>query len=259
MRETASPFRADVIDPFIDAHPHDVLFLTASGAHLYGFPSADSDYDLRGCHIARADLMLGLKPPRETYEVLDRDAPVEVDLVTHDVGKYFKLLLNKNGYVLEQIFSPLVIRGDERLEELRDLSKACITKHHFHHFRSFAKSQWEGLREGGPATVKKLLYSYRPLLVGIMLVEEKEIESNIVKLNERFGISMIDDLVQAKVEGNERMPLDLSGIEAHERLFLELSDRLVASSERSGLPDQPEGRDGIEAFLVRERLATLRV
>jgi hypothetical protein len=32
-------------------HPYPLLFTTISGAHLYGFPSADSDYDLRGVHI----------------------------------------------------------------------------------------------------------------------------------------------------------------------------------------------------------------
>ena len=27
------------------------IFYTLSCAHLYGFPSSDSDYDIRGCHI----------------------------------------------------------------------------------------------------------------------------------------------------------------------------------------------------------------
>ena len=31
----------------IDQHPYPLLFTTISGAHLYGFPSPDSDYDLR--------------------------------------------------------------------------------------------------------------------------------------------------------------------------------------------------------------------
>ena len=29
-------------------HPYPLVFATISGAHLYGFPSPDSDYDLRG-------------------------------------------------------------------------------------------------------------------------------------------------------------------------------------------------------------------
>ncbi len=48
------------IDPrlhrIVAAQPYPLLFATISGAHLYGFPSPDSDYDLRGasrdCGIA---------------------------------------------------------------------------------------------------------------------------------------------------------------------------------------------------------------
>jgi uncharacterized protein len=33
-----------------DGQPYPLLFVTISGVHLYGFPSPDSDYDLRGVH-----------------------------------------------------------------------------------------------------------------------------------------------------------------------------------------------------------------
>lgn len=43
------------IDPrlhrIVAAQPYPLLFATISGAHLYGFPSPDSDYDLRGAHV----------------------------------------------------------------------------------------------------------------------------------------------------------------------------------------------------------------
>jgi hypothetical protein len=32
----------------VERHPYPLIFATISGAHLYGFPSPDSDYDLRG-------------------------------------------------------------------------------------------------------------------------------------------------------------------------------------------------------------------
>jgi hypothetical protein len=34
--------------------PHPLVFATVSGAHLYGFPSPDSDWDLRGVHVLPA-------------------------------------------------------------------------------------------------------------------------------------------------------------------------------------------------------------
>ncbi len=39
------------IEQVVDEQPYPLLFVTVSGAHLYGFPSLDSGYDLRGVHL----------------------------------------------------------------------------------------------------------------------------------------------------------------------------------------------------------------
>ena len=39
------------INKVIAEQPFPLIFATISGAHLYGFPSPDSDYDLRGVHL----------------------------------------------------------------------------------------------------------------------------------------------------------------------------------------------------------------
>ena len=38
---------------YVEKLDYRPLFVTVSGAHVYGFPSADSDVDLRACHQAR--------------------------------------------------------------------------------------------------------------------------------------------------------------------------------------------------------------
>lgn len=65
-----------------------LLFATVSGAHLYGFPSPDSDYDLRGVHVFPVDDLVGLDPPEETIESTSFDDGIELDLVTHDLKKF---------------------------------------------------------------------------------------------------------------------------------------------------------------------------
>src|SRR5713101_1777886 len=90
-------------------HPYPLLFATISGSHLYGFPSPDSDYDLRGVHLLPAREVVGLEPGRETIELSAERDSLALDLVTHDVRKFLLLLLKKNGYVLEQLYSPLVV------------------------------------------------------------------------------------------------------------------------------------------------------
>lgn len=61
--------------PVVAEQPFPVLFATVSGAHLYGFPSRDSDVDLRGAHLLPAADLVGLREPEETRSRMwDRDA-----------------------------------------------------------------------------------------------------------------------------------------------------------------------------------------
>src|ERR1700750_789387 len=110
------------IDPrlkrIVAAQPYPLLFATISGAHLYGFPSPDSDYDLRGAHILPLREAVGLLLPPDTGKVEEIRDGVEIDLETHDVLKYFTLLVQKSGNMLEQIYSPLVLATHPLHEEL---------------------------------------------------------------------------------------------------------------------------------------------
>ena len=119
------------IDPrlhrIVAAQPYPLLFATISGAHLYGFPSPDSDFDLRGAHVLPLEKIVGLDVRDETVEqsfvvpphplrkeVISPDNPhpasppspapagegecaegraLEMDIVSHDVRKFFGLLL----------------------------------------------------------------------------------------------------------------------------------------------------------------------
>src|ERR1700741_665590 len=92
----------------VQRQTHPMVFVTISGAHLYGFPSPDSDYDLRGVHVLPVREVIGLESGRETIEVSGIHDGLEMDLVTHDLKKFIGLMLKKNGYVLEQLYSPLV-------------------------------------------------------------------------------------------------------------------------------------------------------
>lgn len=161
-------------------HPYPLVFATISGAHLYGFPSPDSDYDLRGAHLLPAREVLGLHRLEETIERSHRPASgsvgdIELDLVTHDLAKFMRLMLKKNGYVLEQLCSPLIVHTTPEHEELKRIAKGCITKHHAHHYLGFARNQWDLFAKEAPPRVKPLLYVYRVLLTGIHLMRTGEV------------------------------------------------------------------------------------
>lgn len=239
----------------IARQPYPLLFVTISGAHLYGFPSPDSDYDLRGVHILPVRDVIGLDPGRETIEVSEQRAGLELDLVTHDAKKFFGLLLKKNGYVLEQLYSPLVLHTSPQHEELKGIARSCITRHHSHHYFGFAETQWKLFDKGRPRRVKPLLYVYRVLLTGIHLMRTGEIEANLVKLNKEFGLSYIDELITRKLSGPEKSTLEDTDIAFHQRAYERLRALLEEAFQQSSLPDAPSGRAALNDLLIRLRLA----
>src|SRR5262249_53093993 len=122
-----------------------------------------SDYDLRGVHILPARDVVGLDEGPATLQVSERRDGLDLDLVTHDARKFFSLLLKKNGYVLEQLYSPLVLRTTPEHAELKEVGKGCVTRHHAHHYLGFARTQWTIFLKGSSPRVKPLLYVYRVL------------------------------------------------------------------------------------------------
>ncbi|MEO9592935.1 nucleotidyltransferase domain-containing protein, partial [Rhodopirellula bahusiensis] len=220
----------------------------------YGFPSPDSDFDLRGVHLLPLKTVVGLEDGEQTIEKEGVYDGLEIDLVTHDVGKFFGLMLKRNGYVLEQIFSPLVVHTTPEHEELKSIAQGCITRHHAHHYLGFAATQWKLFAKETPPPVKPLLYVYRVLMTGIHLMRSGEVESNLVTLNKNARLSYIDELIDRKQTGPEKGTLDPADLEFHTHEFERLVRQLEEAHEQSELPEIPSARPALNDLLVRLRL-----
>ncbi|MFF6778308.1 DNA polymerase beta superfamily protein [Streptomyces sp. NPDC012637] len=232
--------------------PDPLLFATVSGAHLYGFPSRDSDVDLRGVHLLPVPALLGLREPEETRtRMWDRDG-VEMDLVTHDLRKFVRLMLRRNGYVLEQLTSPLVAHTTDAHAELRALVPGVLTSHHAHHYRGFAGTQWRLFEKSGE--LKPLLYTYRALLTGIHLMRSGEIQAHLPTLAAEVpeAPARLGGLVAAKADA-EHGAADVALADV--RVEVErLHGVLDAAQAASGLPDEARAFAGLEDLVVRARL-----
>jgi predicted nucleotidyltransferase len=234
--------------------PYPLLFATISGAHLYGFPSPDSDYDLRGVHILPLKDVVGLNEKQETLQISEIRDGLELDMVTHDVSKFFGMILQRNGYVLEQIYSPLLVQTTPEHAELREIAKCCITRHHAHHYLGFSKTQWKLFEKESPHRVKPLLYVYRVLLTGIHLMQSGEVEANLIQLNQRFKLAYLPDLIARKLAGPEKSVLAEADLAFHQQEFERLTRELEAEMIKSQLPDTPTTRPALNDLLVRIRL-----
>jgi predicted nucleotidyltransferase len=209
---------------------------------------------------------------------------LEMDIVSHDIRKFFGLLLKKNGYVLEQLFSPLIVqttpehaelkeiccpqladrsrRGDEadsgtvgEVHLLTSAATGVITRHHSHHYFGFAETQWKLFLKESPRRVKPLLYVYRVLLTGIHLMRTGVIEANLVTLNEDFRLPYIAELIERKTKG-ENTTLTDADTAFHEGEYERLRTELQSAHDASTLPEAPDDatRQAINDLLVRVRL-----
>lgn len=237
-----------------EGHPRPLLFATVSGAHLYGFASPDSDYDLRGVHLLPAEEVVGLVPGPETLERASLEGGIDLDLVTHDAAKFFRLLLKNNGYVLEQLTSPLVVLATPPHEELLALAPACVTRHHAHHYLGFAARQRALFQKERPPRLKPLLYTYRVLLTGIHLMRSGLVEANLVRLAAEAKLGWIDALVARKVRGKEKETLPDDDLAFHARAIDRLSAALETAAAESRLPASPTAGPALHDLLVRLRL-----
>ncbi len=238
-------------------HPYPLLFATVSGAHLYGFASPDSDYDIRGAHVLPAAEVLSLRPASETIDRAGVVEGVEIDLVTHDAKKFFAMLLKHNGYVLEQLLSPLVVRTSDAHRELVHLSPRFLTRFHAHHYLGFAQTQWKLFEKESPPRLKPLLYVYRVLLTGIHLMRTGEINANLEQLNDVYRLPYIPEMIAEKVGTHEQRTLSGTDMAFHAAEFARLESRLRDEHERTALPAETDAMPELSDLLVRLRLEPL--
>ena len=246
------------LDPRLSAaaelHLPDALFVTVSGAHLYGFSSPDSDYDLRGSHVAPLRDLVGLFTPRETIEVAEERDGLEWDIVSHEARKFCALLAKDSGYALEQLCSPLVVVTSPAHQELKSIALGSLNRKFARHYLGFAENQWRLFIKESPPRVKPLLYIYRVLLTGIHLMRSGELEANLIQLNQEFKSQIINDLIELKLNGVERQTLANADLPFYQTQYQQLREQLQSAENDSPLPDKKDVEPALHDWLIRLRL-----
>ncbi|MFE9103116.1 nucleotidyltransferase domain-containing protein [Actinomadura geliboluensis] len=179
-------------------------------------------------------------------------AGVEADAVTHDLAKFCALLLRRNGYVLEQVMSPLVVTTSDVHAELKSLVPGLVTSNHAHHYLGFARTQWalfEKSRE-----LKPLLYTFRVLLTGVHLMRTGEVEADLTRLAGE-GPAYLPELVEAKRAAEHgALPEDAPTPSRLRDDVAALTARLEDERSATRLPEAPANRRGLHELVVRARL-----
>ncbi len=232
------------------ARSHVVVAL--SGAHAYGFPSPDSDLDLKGIHAEPTARLLGLGAPRETFDRLEVVDGIEIDYTSNELKGALAGILAGNGNYIERVLGAHIALTSPTHDELRALVPGCLSRRVHRHYRGFANSQRKAFEEADQPTAKKLLYVLRTALTGTHLLRTGELRVDLTTTCDDYGYANARTLIEAKTAG-ERTVLSETDRRAWSARLDAVFELLDDARAASPLPEEPANAAEVDAWLIEFR------
>ncbi|MDF2960664.1 MAG: hypothetical protein K0S39_2399 [Paenibacillus sp.] len=140
-----------------------ILYACESGSRAWGFPSKDSDYDVRFIYVRPEDWYLSIFDKRD---VIERPISDMLDINGWDLRKALTLFRKSNPPLLEWLQSPIVYRENHSIaEQIRRISPLTFSpKSCMFHYLHMAKGNYREYLQGERVKIKKYFYVLRPIL-----------------------------------------------------------------------------------------------
>ncbi len=221
---------------------HDITIILAieSGSRAWGFPSADSDYDIRVIYHRKRDSYLTVFEKRDVIDDIFID---DLDAAGWDITKCLKLLNKGNAALFEWLGSPIVYRKhNDKVECLQQLATDAFNpKAAFYHYVSLAKKKLAD--EKTRKHPKSFLYALRALLCARWVAESRTAPPvEFARLTQKYlaaGLvaTQLAELLSVKEKAEEgdviEVALELFTLAAD--LLAELAEREVLAADKVGV------------------------
>lgn len=186
-----------------------VLYACESGSRAWGFPSQDSDYDVRFIYVRPLHWYLSIDESRDTLELpLTND----LDINGWDLRKALRLFRGSNAALYEWLQSPIIYwHEDNFLEEIQALMPAYFSlRSGMHHYLSITRKYILNDFGSEEIKLKRLFYALRSVLACKWITEHRQVPpmelgqlTALIKNQEPLMALMARLLVQ-KANGTEK-------------------------------------------------------
>ena len=155
-------------------HKVRILLAIESGSRAWGFPSTDSDFDVRFLYVHRPEWYLSLEEGRDVIEHTSDDNLL--DLNGWELRKAFRLLLKGNAAVYEWLQSPVIYSADgDFLQRTWALAPAHFPlRAGLYHYLGLVKGVLEDLT-APEIKVKRSFYGLRAALAARWIIEKRSV------------------------------------------------------------------------------------
>jgi len=199
-----------------EKHSIKILYACESGSRAWGFPSTDSDYDVRFLYRHKPEDYLSISMPADTIDV-----PVNelLDIGGWELRKSLQLFMKSNAPLYEWLQCPIVYHQEHDfaasllgLEEYYFSPRAAA-----HHYISMAKNVWNAESGGDTMRLKKYFYVLRPLLAARWIVDKHtcppmELSFLRAEIGEKKWQDEIDRFLAVKKDVTEKERIKRSAI-----------------------------------------------
>ncbi len=196
------------LDDLKRQHDARIIYACESGSRAWGFPSADSDYDVRFIYVHRPEWYLSIAERRDVIEPRIEDA---LDFGGWDIRKCFRLLRKCNCPLIEWLSSHIVYRQNEAaIMPIKQLiGPAFLPESACQHYLAMARGRTRAIFESNEARLKTYFYALRATLCARFVTEHlkappmlfEELLSHYLPTGELR--KTIDDFIVSKREGTE--------------------------------------------------------
>jgi uncharacterized protein len=233
------------------------LIVVESGSRAWGFPSPDSDYDVRIIFARPVD---GYLTVTERSDTLDFPIVDELDVTGWDVRKTLALAARSNATPMEWLQSPIVYHeeAEVRAQLWQAVSDFFCPRSVAAHYLGLTKRSLRRLREqGAEQKLKTWFYVFRPLFAAEWILSKQSIPPmEFAPLREMTNdmelAEMIDDLLVLKKRVSESFTMETPAA-----LWGTIENRLTTCQGRLDSL-QPRKRDAAEMDEVFRRIVRAR-
>jgi predicted nucleotidyltransferase len=151
-----------------------ILLACETGSRAWGFPSPDSDYDIRIIYQHEKDWYLALNDKKDSIQRMYENN--DLDITGWNLRKCMHLLMKSNPALLERIQSHIIYQADETfLTEFKNLAQTAYSRiATLYHYLSMAKKLFADIKDEEQYKLKQFFYVLRSTIACIWILEKDE-------------------------------------------------------------------------------------
>jgi uncharacterized protein len=145
-----------------------ICLAVESGSRAWGFPSKDSDYDVRFIYVHKKDWYLSIDQKRDVIELPINDL---LDINGWEVTKALRLFRKSNPPLMEWLHSGIVYyQAFSLVDQMKTIqNQVFLPQSALYHYLNMAKGNFRDYLRNDEVKIKKYFYVLRPVLACVWI------------------------------------------------------------------------------------------